>query len=128
MSLKDRIVSVLMEVANDPDWKKYTPREAAEVAADRIIADYEREIKDLLWRLNEIVRDARDVAEFVCGYWPGLEDGIDWGVDDNHDNPVFKAASRILDATRPGVLPQNSPETVIELEEGQTSVTLEFPR
>lgn len=40
--------------------------------------------------------DAMKVADFIVGGWPGLEDGIDWGVNDSKENPVFQAAKRLL--------------------------------
>jgi hypothetical protein len=41
--------------------------------------------------------DIRRVADFIVGWWPGLEDGLCWGDDDALDNhPVRLAARRLL--------------------------------
>jgi hypothetical protein len=38
--------------------------------------------------------DEQIVAGFIVGYWPGLEDGINWSKPNN--SPVLAAARRIL--------------------------------
>ena len=42
--------------------------------------------------------DARTVAEFIVGWWPGLEEGLSWPDDAKKpdDNPVYAAAKRLL--------------------------------
>lgn len=40
--------------------------------------------------------DAKIVAGFVAGWWPGLEDGISWPASD--DDEVVAAARRLLAA------------------------------
>lgn len=39
--------------------------------------------------------DIKTVAGFITGWWPGLEDGISWGSNDNELNPVYQAALRL---------------------------------
>ena len=57
-------------------------------------------------RLRRLASDARKLAGWIVGYWPGLEDAIDW---DNPDaSPMFKVAKRIRAA----------PESPVGEEEG----------
>lgn len=39
--------------------------------------------------------DTLRVSAFIIGWWPGLEDGIGWGDNDNELNPVYQAARRL---------------------------------
>ena len=45
----------------------------------------------------ERMSDLKLVAEFVAGWWPGLEDGITWGNDEDYaaKHPVYLAAKRL---------------------------------
>lgn len=40
------------------------------------------------------VKDLRTVVGFIVGYWPGLEDAIHWGSNEN-DDPRLHAAQRL---------------------------------
>lgn len=47
-----------------------------------------------------LVEDARTVADFIVGWWPGLEDGINWGVPGERSgktSEVYQAAKRLRD-------------------------------
>lgn len=44
--------------------------------------------------------DAKEVADFIVSWWPGLEDGISWGTKDEADNPVYPAAKRLRAALK----------------------------
>lgn len=44
--------------------------------------------------LCDIAEAAAPVVEFVREWWPGLEGGISWDIDDDDRNPVYQAALR----------------------------------
>lgn len=47
--------------------------------------------------------DARIMARFITGYWPGLEDGIAWGTKESQDaHPAYQAALRVQAALAQG--------------------------
>lgn len=47
--------------------------------------------------------DVRKLVRFIVGYWPGLEDGIDWPDTDQH--PTYLAALRLRAALWPNAKP-----------------------
>ena len=40
--------------------------------------------------------DVRTVSRFITGWWPGLEDGINWPTpEDPNEHPIYAAAKRL---------------------------------
>ncbi len=56
-------------------------------------------LKDCFAQLEAERDDARIVAKFIIGWWPGLEDALSWPVDEPYeDDRRYAAAKRIVDA------------------------------
>lgn len=49
-------------------------------------------------KIHTMADDARTVANAICGYWPGLEDMVQWGTEDERmsRSAIWRAANRIL--------------------------------
>jgi len=88
--MNDRLLServVLRHAAACPCFEEYS-EECCNCAAQDDRAE-----------IAKLEADARIVADFITGWWPGLEDGIHWGtaeVDGRH--PAYAAAARLRTA------------------------------
>lgn len=89
----EQIAGMLEEIASETRYLRRTRRAVIEKLEQ---ARTDPETDDP----KGMVEDARTVADFIVGWWPGLEDGINWGVPGERSgktSEVYQAAKRLRD-------------------------------